>query len=138
MSVIIDRTGLNESFARMAAVDLRLRADSDLGVLRRTLTGDTVPILDQRLNGSGDGVFAVVRAGRIPGTGIDLYGVCLTDKAGQTALVAEGLMDASAATHDLLGEARAEAIRLNTTVARRQYGAHLAGGVKAGPGMGGV
>ena len=140
MSVIIDRTGLNESFARMAAVDLRLRDDDALTALRRTLTGDTVPILEQRLGGDGGGTFAVVWAGNIPGTGINLYGVCLADKAGRGQLVAEGLMDPAASTHELLGQARAEAIRLNTTVVRSQYGAHLAAGTatRAVPGMGGL
>jgi hypothetical protein len=129
VKVIIDRTGLNEAFSRMVDPDLRtrdcLRDDTAHTALRRTLEGDRVPILEHCLNTRTDARFAVIRAQRVEGADIDLYGVCFADEAGRADLIARGLMNEDDATFALLGSARFAAAEHNSTVARRQLTGYL-------------
>jgi hypothetical protein len=130
VSVIIDRTGLNDTFSRMVDPALRQRDglldDPVHETLRRTLAGDRVPIAERRAHPlNREGGFTVMRLERIAGTDIDLYGVCFTDRQSRAELQQRLLIDADSITYDLLGDARADAADRNSTAVRRTFGQYL-------------
>lgn len=140
MSVIIDRTGLNETFGRMVDPALRqrecLHAAPAHDDLRRTLDGARVPIHELRTHPMSQGGFTVMRLERIAGTDIDVYGVCVTDEDSRADLKSRGLIDDSTPTFALLGEARAAAADRNSTSVRRAFGQHLQTNGFSGDGAG--
>lgn len=129
MKVIIDHSRLNEAFSRMVDPALRshdIQDHEDAALLRKTLAGDRVPVLEHCLESRDDARFVVLRAEHIEGTNLDLYGVCLCDEAGKADLARRGLIAEDDKSFALLGPARFAAAEQNTTQVRRAFTAHFA------------
>lgn len=95
--------------------------------IQKTLRGDKVHITEQRASGpmSNDTQFVVVPAQTIGDSGIDLYGVCLTDRAGVASLKEQGLVDEDAPVYDRLGTARSAAAALNMTESHDRFSTYM-------------
>lgn len=129
MRIILDRTDLSKSFSSMVDPDLRaqtcLEASDGNRDLRRTLEGARVPIIEQCEMGEQGCSYYVVKAERVGGANVDLFGVCFTNAAGRADLIESGLLAPTEKPHAVLGKARADAADRNSTSARRQFAAFM-------------
>ena len=129
MRIILDRIDLSNSFSSMVDPDLRakscLEGSHEHRDLRRTLEGARVPIIEQCAIGERDCNYYVVRAERVGGANVDLFGVCFTNAAGRAGLIERGLLAPTEKAHAVLGKARAEAADRNSTMVRRQVAAFM-------------
>ena len=129
MRIILDRTDLSKSFSSMVDPDLRAQTRLDASTehrdLRRTLEGARVPIIEECAMGEQGCSYYVVKAERVGGADVDLFGVCFTNAAGRAGLIERGLLAPTEKPHAVLGKARAEAADRNSTTVRRQFAAFM-------------
>lgn len=129
MRIILDRIDLSNSFSSMVDPNLRaqsaLEGSSEHRDLRRTLEGARVPIIEQCAMGEQGCSYYVVKAERVGGADVDLFGVCFTNAAGRAGLIESGLLAPTERPHAVLGQARADAADRNTTTVRRQFAAFM-------------